>query len=134
MKEDDLATEHLLVWLCSKSKPQIRDLRSYLLVDGLCLPNLTTRLRRWANQKQGLSRLVVGHNGKTYTIAALIEMPSVELLAQTQLELEALDAFNGRPMKCYVVGPDHADAPMFYRPSLYEIWSSPHCNLRSAAA
>ncbi len=93
--------------------------------DGLRFATLTTALRRWARGRGDIRMLVLGHTGIRYTLSLLMCEATVEHAGAVRYELRPMIArFDGRPLDIYIVGPDHADAPMFRRPLAYVVHES----------
>ena len=85
-----------------------------LKADGLSRPQIAVRLRRWAMARADVLRIVLGHTGQHYTIAALLRDPTYEDICETQRHLTQLASLlDERPCKVYAFGPAYAHASVF---------------------
>jgi hypothetical protein len=84
----------------------------------LSRPRISTILRRWAISDEAVRRLDLYHTGAGYSVAVVIEKPTVERIREFNIDLIALLDELFPPMiapSTYIVGTEFADAPMFRR-------------------
>ena len=89
-----------------------------LAADDLSRPRISTIMRRWALQHEDVRKVVLYHTGVRYSVAVLIEEPTVERIREFNRDLIALLEDLFPPVvapSTYVVGSEFSDTPMFHR-------------------
>jgi len=94
----------------------VTDVNEKMKADGLSLATVSTRLRRWGNERDNVLKIVLGHTGKRYTIAVMMSHPNYEQLVEAYADLREIDKiFGDRLVDQYVLGEPHARALMFHQ-------------------
>jgi hypothetical protein len=92
------------------------DTSQQLATDGLSRPLICTTLRRWALKHIDVQRLVIYHTGIRYSVAVLINDPTVCRIAElNSLLINQLGAIfpKSKLPETYLVGPEFASEPLF---------------------
>jgi len=109
--------------------------REQMSRDGLSLPLVSTTLRAWARHRGDVTRIVLNHTGKRYSLAILMEGLTLDRSFAAQHEVGSFGTWTDRfEPDIVIVGPAHADAPMFNRSGAYEIFAIAGKSPREAAA
>ncbi|MCC6680486.1 MAG: hypothetical protein IT445_06245 [Phycisphaeraceae bacterium] len=122
-----------------KPKPSRRDRRSCAFIstfglepiyvtnqatiEGVSLPSVATRLRRWAMERKEVVKVVIGHTSQEYTVAVQICEYDDRLVEQIRQEASrASNQLGSIGYDVFVLSAKHADAPMFHRRGSYIVY------------
>lgn len=113
-ENDDKNTPRLVGGPFSSFTAPVTIVADRLKADGLSFPQIAVRLRRWAMARTDVLRVVLGHTGRKYTIAALLRDPTYEDLCEIQCQLTQFSRLlGGHLCEVYAFGPAHSNASVF---------------------
>jgi hypothetical protein len=91
--------------------------------DGFSLPVIATGLRRWAQGRADVLKVVMGCTPKKYYVAVLASSGDVLTASNVEKGLApVLESFGSEVVEVYVLGPAYENADVFRRYGTYGVY------------
>ncbi len=106
-----------------RSPISIIDTKERMKEDGIHVPNVFVNLRRYGIQQDGIKKIVLGNNGRNYSIAILVEKLSLKRIKVMHADLEnIMEKFNGKMVLLYPLGFKSSESLLFNTVGYYVVY------------